>query len=147
MIWASCYMPSMVFGVFLRAICTFKTLNCTVAYGLWGDFWHLGGHGPLAPPPKSAYVHGTAGHLSKKVLHCFPLIYTLTYWWLSSASAFYCSMYFTLCFALRIKWWWWWWWLASSFNIVYCSATLYSKRCRHHDLLEIWLSCRRRPPE
>ena len=46
-------MPSMVFGVFLRAIYTFKTLNCTVAYGLWGDFWHLGGggHGPL----KSAY--------------------------------------------------------------------------------------------
>ena len=49
-------MPSMVFGVFLRAIYTFKTLNCTVAYGLWGDFWHLGGgHGPLPPPPKSAY--------------------------------------------------------------------------------------------
>jgi len=48
-------MPSMVFGVFLRAIYTFKTLNCAVAYGLWGDFWHLGGgHGPLAPP-KSAY--------------------------------------------------------------------------------------------
>ena len=49
-------MPSMVFGVFLRAIYTFKTLNCTVAYGLWGDFWHLGGGGmaPLAPP-KSAY--------------------------------------------------------------------------------------------
>ena len=31
-------MPSMVFGVFLRAIYTFKTLNCTVAYGLRGDF-------------------------------------------------------------------------------------------------------------
>jgi len=52
MIWASCYMPSMVFEVFLRAIYTFKTLNCTVAYGLWGDFWHLGGAtAPLPPPP------------------------------------------------------------------------------------------------
>jgi len=50
-------MPSMVFGVFLRAIYTFKTLNCAVAYGLWGDFWHLegGGMAPLAPSPKSAY--------------------------------------------------------------------------------------------
>ena len=50
-------MPSMVFGVFLRTIYTFKTLNCTVAYGLWGDFWHLGGHGPLGPL-KSAYGYG-----------------------------------------------------------------------------------------
>ena len=29
---------------------------------------------------------------------------------LPCCPAFYCSMYFTLCFALRIKWWWWWWW-------------------------------------
>jgi len=48
-------MPSVVLGVFLRAIYTFKTLNCTVAYGLWGDFWHLGGGAwppwpPLNPP-------------------------------------------------------------------------------------------------
>ena len=35
---------------FLRAIYTFKTLNCTVSYGLWGDFWHLGG-GAWPPPP------------------------------------------------------------------------------------------------
>jgi len=26
---------------------------------------------------------------------------------LPCCPAFYCSMYFTLCFALRIKWWWW----------------------------------------
>ena len=50
-------MPSMVFGVFLRAIYTFKTLNCTVAYGLWATFGILGAMAPL-PPPKSAYGNG-----------------------------------------------------------------------------------------
>ena len=59
-------MPSMVFGVFLRAIYTFKTLNCTVAYGLRGDFWHLGGHGPLAPPLNPPMV--TVSMLSRLIM-------------------------------------------------------------------------------
>ena len=33
---------------------------------------------------------------------------------LPCCPAFYCSMYSTLCFALRIKWWWWWWWYAAN---------------------------------
>ena len=62
----------MVFGVFLRAICTFKTLNCTVAYGPWGDFLHLGGgHGPLAPlnPPMGGDESGGEGMRERNGSH------------------------------------------------------------------------------
>ena len=68
----------MVFGVFLRAIYTFKTLNCTVAYGLWGDFWHLGGAmAPLAPLNPPMVLNVVTRLLPTFTEHCLLLLLQL----------------------------------------------------------------------